>query len=410
MATVDKQGARIEYVSLAELRRWPRNPKGHDLGALHASYDRFGYVMPMLLDERTGRLAVGHGRLDALQQRKVAGGEAPGGIRASDGTWSVPVVRGVSFEDDAEMDAYIVADNRLTELGGWDEARLAAMLADLAAGEDGLRGVGFDEDDLDALLASMLPEPEPDPGAQVDKAAELQEKWQVETGDLWEIGAHRLVCGDCMDGEVVERVMGGERAGAVVTDPPYGINREGIVNDDPEGLRALFDSALAVMPIENAVVIAFQSPRLFPVWLDAVRAAGHKFERMLWLDKINDETFPWRGWITKSEAILLSSTGQPKWVEVHPYAHDVYRISSVGQELPKKWGKVHATVKPLVVVSDLVARIGGDVYDPFLGSGTTAIACEQLHRRCFGIEIHPPYVSVCLERLSQMGLEPRRVE
>ena len=155
MATVDKQGVHIEYVSLAELQRWPRNPKGHDLGTLHESYDRFGYVMPMLLDERTGRLAVGHGRLDALQQRKAAGREAPGGIRADDGAWSVPVVRGVSFEDDAEMDAYIIADNRNTELGGWDEAALAAVLADLAVEEDGLKGVGFDRDDLDALLASL---------------------------------------------------------------------------------------------------------------------------------------------------------------------------------------------------------------------------------------------------------------
>lgn len=155
MATVDNRGVHIEYVPLSELRRWPRNPKGHDLGALHESYDRFGYVMPMLLDERTGRLAVGNGRLDALQQRKAAGKEAPGGIRASDGMWSVPVVRGVSFETDAEMDAYVIADNRLTETGGWDEPALASILADLAVEEEGLRGVGFDKDDLDALLASL---------------------------------------------------------------------------------------------------------------------------------------------------------------------------------------------------------------------------------------------------------------
>lgn len=166
MATVDKRGVHIEYVSLAELRRWPRNPKGHALGTLHESYDRFGYVMPMLLDERTGKLAVGHGRLDALQQRKAAGRQAPGGIRASDGAWSVPVVRGVFFENDAEMDAYIIADNRLTELGGWDEPGLAAILADLAVEEEGLRGIGYDKDDLDALLASLASEPVTDPGAE----------------------------------------------------------------------------------------------------------------------------------------------------------------------------------------------------------------------------------------------------
>ena len=204
--------------------------------------------------------------------------------------------------------------------------------------------------------------------------------------------------------------MGGERAGASVTDPPYGINREGITNDDPEGLRDLFDRMLAVLPVSDGVVIAFQSPRLFPIWLDAVRVAGHKFERMLWMYKPNDETFPWRGWLQKSEAILASSIGKPLWVEANPYAHDCYSPTTLGSELPKEWGKAHATVKPLVVVSDLISRIGGDVYDPFVGSGTTIVACEQLGRQCRAVEIHPPYCAVTLERLAGMGLGPRRVE
>jgi len=160
------------------------------------------------------------------------------------------------------------------------------------------------------------------------------------------------------------------------------------------------------MPIKDAVVIAFQSPRLFPVWLDAVRAAGHKFERMLWMYKPNDETFPWRGWLLTSEAILVSSMGKGEWLEVSPYAHDCYSPTTLGSELPKEWGKAHASVKPLAVVSDLVARVGGVVYDPFLGSGTTAVACQQLGRKCRGVEISPAYVAVTLERLAGMGLNP----
>jgi hypothetical protein len=103
--------------------------------------------------------------------------------------------------------------------------------------------------------------------------------------------------------------MGGERAGAVVTDSPYGINREGIENDDPEGLRGLFDGCLAAMPIDNAVIINFQSPRLFPVWLDALRAAGHKFERALWMHKINDVTNAWRQWMMNGEPIIFEEDG-----------------------------------------------------------------------------------------------------
>ncbi len=239
---------------------------------------------------------------------------------------------------------------------------------------------------------------EPPPLAQMDKADELAQKYGTATGQIWELGEHRLAVGDCTDGELVRRLIGGAVIGAVVTDPPYGINREGIINDDPEGLRVLFDGALAVMPIRDAVVIAFQSPRLFPVWLDAVRAAGHKFERMLWMYKSNDETFPWRGWLQKSEAILLSSVGKPEWVRVDPFAHDCYSPTTLGRELPKEWGKAHASVKPIVVVSDLTARIGGDVYDPFLGSGTTLIACANLKRKCYAVEISLAYAAVAIQR------------
>lgn len=179
----------------------------------------------------------------------------------------------------------------------------------------------------------------------------------------------------------------------------------------PDGLRSLFDGALAVMPIQDAVVIAFQSPRLFPVWLDAVREAGHKFERMLWMYKPNDETFPWRGWLLTSEAILLSSVGKPEWLRVDPFAHDCYSPTTLGSELPKEWGKAHASVKPIVVVSDLMARIGGDVYDPFLGSGTTLIAAHQLGRKCYAVEILPAYAAVSIQRWVDLtGLEPVRIQ
>ncbi len=148
----------IEYVPLGELRRWLRNPKSHHLGDIHESYNRFGYVAPMLLDERTGRLVAGHGRLDALQQRKASGKPAPERIATRDGQWLVPVIRGVSFTSDEEAEAYGIADNRLVEAGGWNDAALAQVLADLAAGP-GLDGIGFDDEDLDVLLAGLM-EPE----------------------------------------------------------------------------------------------------------------------------------------------------------------------------------------------------------------------------------------------------------
>jgi len=148
---------RIEYMPLSKLVRAPRNPKSHDLGAIHGSVGRFGFVAPFILDDTTGKLVAGHGRLDALQQMKASGKPAPARVQVEGGEWLVPVVRGVSFEDEREAEAYLVADNRTTILGGWDEETLAQVLGDLAA-ESVLEGTGYDGDDLDGLLAAMNPD------------------------------------------------------------------------------------------------------------------------------------------------------------------------------------------------------------------------------------------------------------
>jgi len=251
-----------------------------------------------------------------------------------------------------------------------------------------------------------LHEPVEDPGPQIDRADELREKWQTERGQVWEVGRHRLMCGDCTYQMDIAGLMYGAMAGAVVTDPPYGINREGITNDNPEGLRGLYNGCLAMMPTDNAVVIAFQSPRLLPVWLDAIREAGQKFERMLWMYKPNDITFTWRGWITKSEAILVSSIGKPAWNEPDPYAHDCY-VSNWDKDSKVEIEGWHASIKPPLVIRELMGHTTGNVYDPFLGSGTTMVAAEQLGRICYGMEIEPKYVAVTLERMAGMGLEPK---
>lgn len=149
---------RIEYISLSELRRAFRNPKDHDIGAIDASMDRFGFTAPVAINEGTGRLVAGHGRLDTLQQRKASGLPAPRRIREENGEWKIPVLRGLKFDTDEEAEAYLLADNRMTELGGWDDYQLAAVLSDLAAAEE-LEGIGWDESEIDNLL-KQLGEPE----------------------------------------------------------------------------------------------------------------------------------------------------------------------------------------------------------------------------------------------------------
>jgi hypothetical protein len=128
---------RVEYVAIGELERWPRNPKLHSAEDIQGSIARFGYVQPIVVDERTGRIVAGHGRLDALMALRAGGKQAPSRVAVDpeSGEWLVPVLRGVGFADEREAEAYLLADNRTVELGGWDEAELGAML-------DGLREAG----------------------------------------------------------------------------------------------------------------------------------------------------------------------------------------------------------------------------------------------------------------------------
>jgi hypothetical protein len=151
---------RIEYVRIADLKPATRNPKDHDIGEISLSMDRFGYVEPVVMDERTGQLVAGHGRIETLTKihRGDAKAEPPPGVKAdADGTWLVPVVRGWASKDDREAEAYLLASNRLTEIGGWNDTALAEMLGDLAQAGVSFQGIGYDERDLEALLKAQQP-------------------------------------------------------------------------------------------------------------------------------------------------------------------------------------------------------------------------------------------------------------
>jgi len=140
---------RIEYQPLSKLKPAKRNPKLHsqDIGT---SMERFGYAEPILLDERTGRLVAGHGRLEFLQKKKLAGEHPPGGVEVKGKDWLVPVVRGWSSKNDKEAGAYLVASNQITIAGGWSQEALSSMLSKIPK-----QGLGFQPEELDALLGRM---------------------------------------------------------------------------------------------------------------------------------------------------------------------------------------------------------------------------------------------------------------
>ena len=145
------------YVPINEIARWPRNPKLHDLDRIESSMKRFGYVLPMTRDDATGKLVAGHGRLEVLLRMQARGESPPARIPLdSQGRWMAPVLTGVEFEDESEAEAYLLVDNRLVELGGWDEGALAALLADQVAHSDSSVGdLGWTDEQVKDLMETQ---------------------------------------------------------------------------------------------------------------------------------------------------------------------------------------------------------------------------------------------------------------
>lgn len=270
-------------------------------------------------------------------------------------------------------------DNRAGQVGlEWDAEQL---LADVNAGVD--LAAMFKADEIAELLAGVKGG-EADAEPQIDQAEELNKKWQVKTGDLWKIGAHRLLCGDSTKAADVARVMGGERADCVCTDPPYGIG------DLMEGgtWAKKQDAQFEKMRDWDArtdqkffdMVAALSVPSV--VW------GGNYFL-----------TPPSRCWLVwdKPEFPTMSSA-ELAWTNVNA---NTKRIEC-GRTHQADGAKEHATQKPLAVITWSLSFLPvGIVYEPFAGSGTTLVACENLGRKCRAVEISPAYCAVILERMAQ---------
>jgi len=407
---------------LSKLTRLPRNAKAHDLGAVHTSIDAFGFIDTITINRTTGRIIGGHGRVDALQQQKARGKSAPRGIREQGGEWLVPALM-VDIPAEQE-EAAAIALNRSGERGGWDDTTLAAVLADLAASnEEMLHATGFDGDDLDALLAELGSDAgndAEDPGAQMDRAEELNEKWEVQPGDLWEIPsqatpgkAHRILCGDSTSAADVERLMGGERADAVVTDPPYGCNfdptkkrggpRGGVGSGEkfiPSITRPKIIGDNDTSTVKAALGLWIDAANIQIWWganyyTDALKPSQCWF---VW-DKENTGDFAdiEMAWCNQDRAARLF---RHMW-------NGMVKASEVGER------RLHGTQKPIALFEWCInehTQNSKIIADPFLGSGTTLVACERTGRVGYGMEIEPNYVAVALERLAGLGLEPRKVD
>ena len=372
------------------------------------------------MDHPTENLEAIRGSLAKYGQRKPLVVNRNGNvIEAGNGTWTAAKALGWEFiaavfvdDDPHTATGYAIADNRTAQLADWFYDRLVVQLQTFD--EPAAEVPGVSEEFLEEVMAEAGggEEPAADPGAQIDRAAELQEKWQVQRGDVWEVGEHRLMCGDSTSAGDVEKLMGGEKADAIVTDPPYGVQYDGgtksrdkLAGDDSPSLYYPFLVIGREYSGDHVALYLFYADGDAAV-TQAVTQAGFTVRNTLIWNK-NQAQFGALSaqYKQKHEPFLYCylSGKSPQWFG----PTNEVTVWNIDRAPKNEW---HPTQKPPELFARAIrnsTRQGDIVLDGFLGSGTTMVACQQLGRKCRGIELHPPYCAVTLERLSQMGLEPR---
>ncbi len=386
----------VEQWPIERLLPYAGNARVHDIdqiARIAASIARFGWTVPALVDER-GVLVAGHGRLLAARHL---------------GLKEVPVIR-LDHLTDAEARAYRIADNKLTEIAGWDGEALAAELARL--GEDGfdLSLTGFGEDEIDRLLDGLDGESGPADGE--DDAGEPPADPVSRPGDLWLLGPHRLLCGDATVATDVERLLAGAAPHLMVTDPPYGVdydpgwrNEAGVsatartgkvANDD----RADWREAWSLFPGDVAYV--WHAGVHARVVAESLEVCGFRIRsQIVWAKPrfvLSRGDYHWQHepcWY----AVRGGATGH--WQG----ARDQSTLWTIGAGGDEDSATVHGTQKPVECMRRPVLNNSAkreSVYEPFCGSGTTLIAAETTGRVCLGIEIDPRYCDVIVGRWQKL--------
>ncbi len=375
---------------LERLIPYARNPRKNEsaVATVAASLREFGWRQPIVVDEEMVILA-GHTRLEAARQLGLA--SAP-----------VHIARGLT---PAQARAYRLMDNRASENAEWDEALLGLELGDLQGDGFDLALTGFDDDELNRLLAGLGDD-------QIDRDGEddvpdTPADPVSRPGDLWILGPHRLICGDSTVATDVERALGGVTPLLMVSDPPYGVEYEPgwrnhagaaktrrtgrVLNDD----RADWREAWSLFPGDVAYV--WHGALHATTVAESLEVAGFTIRsQIIWA---KERLVLSRGdyhWQHEPMFYAVKRTGKGHWAGDRKQT-TLWQISSRDQDADT----VHGTQKPVECMRRPIlnnSSPGQAVYEPFMGSGTTLIAAETTGRVCLGIELSPAYVDVAVER------------
>lgn len=386
---------KVERRSVASLVPYARNARTHSadqVDQIAASIREWGWTTPVLVDEAGGLIA-GHGRV--LAAKKL-------------GLKDIPVMLAEGWSE-AQKRAYVLADNKLALNAGWDNELLRVELEGLKELNFDIDLTGFNSDELALILSDKtdgLTDPDEVPESPAEPVSEL--------GDVWVLGKHRLVCGDCTTVESVDKALNGVKPHLMVTDPPYGVeydagwrgkarNADGsllstgnnravgeVKNDD----KADWREAWALFPGDVAYV--WHAGNMAHTVADSLTACGLNIRaQIIW---------------AKSQFVIgrgdYHPQHEPCWYAVRKGKTGHYdggrKQSTLWQiDKPQKSETGHSTQKPVECMKRPIennSSPGQAVYEPFSGSGTTIIAAEMTGRCCHAIELNPSYVDVAIER------------
>ena len=383
----------IEQVPIDRLRPNPDNPRQNDAAveAVARSIQAYGFNNPIITDGDLN-IAAGHTRLKAARLL---------GLKV------VPVIR-IKGLVGSKFTGFSIADNKTAEIADWDLERLNKLVAELNQDIDfDITSLGFDDRELTEILDWDYRNDDD----RADEAPPLPQKPTTKPGDLWILGDHRLLCGDAKSGEHLQRLVNGQQVDCLITDPPYGGNYHsrgrkktewGDIQNDNIDTTALED--LLQIVFQNAAGVCRSGATAYVC--HGISAAGIRvaFERaflnagfrlsstIVWVKQ--SASMGWGDYREQHECLLYGWIG-----EGHRRIED--RTQTTVWQIDREGDYQHPTQKPVALISRALrnSTIRGEVaLDPFAGSGTTLIACEQLGRRCLALEIEPKYCDVIVQR------------
>jgi DNA modification methylase len=379
----------IEYKKVNDLIPYANNSRTHSdsqIAQIASSIKEFGWTNPILLDGENGIIA-GHGRLQAARLL---------------GETSVPTIQlhGLS---EMQKKAYIIADNKLAMNAGWDNELLGIEITDLREAGFDVDLLGFSEDEL----KEFEPAEQIDGLTDEDAVPELPEEPITKLGDIYQLGNHRLMCGDSTSIDAIEKLMEKQKADMIFTDPPYGVSYTGGLQNSKNGLKGNAREMIKNDDIdlyEEAVTIAsmFCNGVVFMFYADTV-----PFGLYRGIENVNGEVIALLIWKKKGGYGALGASYKPNHEPCVLWKNKGSKINFIGSTSENRiWeedkegvNKLHPTQKPVSIPTRAIGNHDAKiVLDMFGGSGSTLIACEKLNRNARVMELDPKYCDVIVKR------------